>query len=128
MKKNNYAHYIPADRYCLARMLRLITHTAHASIPLEFHIVAVDSLTRGQVTGVWKGTLDQLSHRKGDQHVIPTRLQCELMLDDIFGDEGPDKAELLRLDLFEVREWFAWENLAPQVRYERALQHSRRVA
>lgn len=71
MQKNKYIHFVPADRYRLARMLGLMPNgRAH----LEFDIVSRHGPKRGRKIGVWKGVLDQLSTRKGDQSLLSDRM------------------------------------------------------
>lgn len=121
MQKNNYAHFVPADRYRFTRMLGLVPD---GKIPLEFDIISTDGPNKGQKTGVWKGTLDQLSWEKGDQRKIPNKIQCDLLVKEIFGEvEAVDRARLLRLGSVGVRECFADadENADLRARYEKAL-------
>lgn len=49
MQKNNYAHFVPADRYRFARMLGLVPN---GKTPLEFDIISTDGPKMGQKTGV----------------------------------------------------------------------------
>lgn len=105
MQKNKYAYFVPADRYRFMRMLGLVPN---GKIPLEFDIVSTGGPNRGQKTGVWIGTLDQLSDQKGDQRLIPNKRQCEALLVEIFGaEEAFNKARALRLQRHAVRECFA---------------------
>lgn len=71
MEKDNYEDFVPADRYRLARMLGLMPN---GKVPLVFDIVSKYGPNKGQKVGVWRGTLDQLSHVKGDQGLLPTRM------------------------------------------------------
>lgn len=119
MQKNKYAHFVPADRYRFTRMLGLVPD---GKIPLEFDIISTDGPNKGQKTGVWKGTLDQLSWEKGDQRKIPNKIQCELLVKEIFGEaEANDRATLLRLRSVAVRECFADESVDLRACYEEAL-------
>lgn len=71
MQKNKYQHFVPADRYRLARMLGLMPN---GRAQLEFDIVSRRGPNKGQKIGVWKGVLDQLSRLKGDQSLLPDRM------------------------------------------------------
>lgn len=105
MQKNKYAYFFPADRYRFMRKMGLVPN---GKIPLEFDIVSTGGPNRGQKTGVWIGTLDQLSDQKGDQRLIPNKRQCEALLVEIFGAEAAfNKARALRLQRHAVRECFA---------------------
>ncbi|KAI7774117.1 hypothetical protein LA080_009284 [Diaporthe eres] len=70
MEKDNYKGFVPADRYRLARMLGLMPN---GKVPLVFDIVSKYGPNKGQKVGVWRGTLDQLSHEKGDQRLLPNK-------------------------------------------------------
>lgn len=70
MEKDNYKNFVPADRYRLARMLGLMPN---GKVPLVFDIVSKYGPNKGQKMGVWRGTLDQLSHVKGDQRLLPNK-------------------------------------------------------
>ncbi|KAG6360891.1 hypothetical protein INS49_011959 [Diaporthe citri] len=119
MQKNNYEHFVPADRYRFTRMLGLMPD---GKIPIEFDIISTDGPNKGQKIGLWKGTLDQLSWDKGDQRKIPNNIQCELLVKEIFGEvEADDRANLVRLGSVEVRECFADENVDLRACYEKVL-------
>lgn len=123
MQKNNYKHFVPADRYRFARMLQLIPD---GRFSLEFDIVEEQGPTNGQKVGVWKGTLDQLSDKKGDQRLIPNKKQCKVLLEEIFSEKELDhRVSLLKLERFSVRECFADDKATLRLRYNRALAVSR---
>lgn len=118
MQKNKYEHYVPADRYRFMRMLGLVPN---GKIPLEFDIVSIGGPNRGQKTGVWIGTLDQLSDQKGDQRLIPNKMQCQALVEKIFGeDEAYDRARVLKLQRPAVRECFANQDGNLRQSYETA--------
>lgn len=88
-------------------------------------MVSTDGPNKGQKTGVWKGTLDQLSDKKGDQRKIPNKIQCELLLEETFGEHEVEViSNSLRLANVVVRECFADESVDLYGRYLRALEMS----
>lgn len=121
MQKNHYKHFVPADRYRFARALGIVPRS---NIPIEFDIIIC-----GRKRGVWKGTLDQLSWDKGDQAKIPNKIQCYLLVEELFGEDQVDmRVNALKLDDIWVRRWFVREGYSRRARYNGALDRSSRLA
>lgn len=126
MRKNDYKNFVPADRYRFARMLGVVPSGMHH---IQFDIFARDGPNQGEKVGVWKGSLEQLSWRQGDQRKIPNAIQCYLLVEEIFGeDEVERRVDALRLTRLAARECLADESVALAARYQRALTLSQRMA